>query len=919
MKCPHCSADNTSDSQFCKNCASPLPPSPDFPLSPTLTLPPQAQELALGSVFAGRYQVLGELGKGGMGRVYKVLDTKIHETLALKLLDPVIAAGDRMIERFKNEMILARQISHRNICRMYDLNEADGVPFITMEYVGGEDLKSTVRRVGPLGIGKAVLIASQVCEGLAEAHRLGIIHRDLKPQNIMLDKGGVAHIMDFGIAYTARRPGLTGPGVMIGTPEYMSPEQVDGEEVDQRADLYALGIVLFEMVTGRVPFAGDSTLAIAYKQKNEAPPDPAGLNPQIPEDLVRVILRCLEKSKERRYQRAEDLRADLTEIEKRSATPESRVLKERSTAPKPVPTRGRRRRFVLPAVAIAAVAGIVAIILIFFSKVAPKPSLATQYRQITFSGTAFYPTVSPDGKFLAFAEPAGAASKVMVQDLAGGAPLEVFRGQRCEFLRWLPDGTELSMIGRDSSLQTALLLIPRLGGAARSVESRAGLTCIAWSPDGSHYARPEDTSISIVSRTSGAAKAVLVKGPVLHIFDLDWAAVGDRLAFAAINDKREYALRTIRTDGSQQQDLVAGTSRIESLRWSSQGDAVYYLQGTEQSMDLWKIGISSKTGGPSGPASLVLPELQTRFSFSVTSDGKRLAYSRLLTTGHLWQAESPASGQDRAVRASALTTGTSLNRLPNISPDGKQVAFVMATGKTAEVFVMPLDGSSARQLTFLNSMNYGSAWSPDGREIAFISMEGGMARVWKVGSKGESPVPFSAGEVGGYALAWDPGDRILYQTLGNRNIGMIDPVSGQVDFLIKENEGGWLFNPRYSPDGNKIAVFWNRGSSRGIWILSPKTGERRSLYPGNHLPVGWTSDGRGIYAAIQMVQTLEIIAIDAEKGSSKTVLVTSVDQEKGAPSHFYVSMTADGKRFIFQVGKSQSDIWLVENFDPGVK
>jgi serine/threonine protein kinase len=215
----------------------------------------------------------------------------------LKLLDPIIATGDRMIERFKNEMISARQISHRNVCRMYDLNEAEGTPFITMEYVGGEDLKSTVRRVGPLGIGKAVLIASQVCEGLAEAHRLGIIHRDLKPQNIMLDKSGVAHIMDFGIAHSARRPGLTGPGDIIGTPEYMAPELVDGEEADPRADLYALGIVLFEMVTGRVPFTGDSTLAIAYKQKNEAPPDPAELNPQIPEELVRSFTSVSKKRK----------------------------------------------------------------------------------------------------------------------------------------------------------------------------------------------------------------------------------------------------------------------------------------------------------------------------------------------------------------------------------------------------------------------------------------------------------------------------------------------------------------------------------------------------------------------------------------------------------------------------------------------
>jgi serine/threonine protein kinase len=918
MICPRCATDNTSDSRFCKKCASPLPPPAEPLLSPTMTLPGRVEALAVGSLFAGRYQVLEELGKGGMGRVYKVLDTKIHETLALKLLDPIIAAGDGMIERFKNEMISARQISHRNVCRMYDLNEADGVPFITMEYVGGEDLKTTVRRVGPLGIGKAVLIASQVCEGLAEAHRLGIIHRDLKPQNIMLDKSGVAHIMDFGIARSSRRPGLTGPGDIIGTPEYMAPELVDGEQADLRADLYALGIVLFETVTGRVPFTGDSTLAIAFRQKNEAPPNPAELNPQIPEDLVRVILKCLEKKKERRYQSAEDLLVDLREIGERAAAAQSPVSKEKPLAPGPVPSRGKRRKLVPAVVAIATVAGVAAII-IFFPRAGSKAPLPPQFRQITFSGTAYLPAISPDGKFVAYAEPAGAASKVMVQDLSGGAPLEVFGDRRCDFLRWLPNGSELSLIARDTSSQKALLIIPRLGGTPRPVESRGALTLIAWSPDGSQYASPETTSISIITKTTGAAKTLLIKGPVAKILDLDWAPIGNRLAFTAINDQREYALRTIRIDGSEQEDVVAGPSFIESPRWSSKGDAVYFLQGTGQSMDLWKISVSPRTGRPSGPAEVILSELQARTSFSVTSDGRKLAYSRLMRSGHIWLAESPASGQDLTVKASPLTTGTSINDFPSISPDGKQMAFVMTTGKSAEIYVMPLDGGSARQLTFMNSMAYGPAWSPDGREIAFISMEGGAGRVWKVLSGGGAPVPFNAEGVGGYYLAWDPGGRILYQTMGNRNIGMIDPETGKVDYLIKESESGWPFKPRFSPDGGKIAFHWNQGSTRGIWTISQKTGERRALFPGYHLPAGWSSDGRWIYAALPRGQSLEIVAIDAEKGGSRTILIAPVDPEKGVPNAFSVSMTADGRRFVFDVGKSQADVWLAENFDPAIR
>jgi serine/threonine protein kinase len=206
-----------------------------------------------------------------MGKVYKAHDTEIKEKIALKLIKPEISADKKTIERFQNELKFARKIGHRNVCRMYDLNKEEGSYYITMEYVSGEDLKSFIRRVGQLPSGKAISIAKQVAEGLAEAHRLGVIHRDLKPSNIMIDKDGNARIMDFGIARSMEMKGITGAGVMIGTPEYMPPEQAEAKEVDQRSDIYSLGVILYEMVTGRVPFEGDTALSIAMKHKGEEP------------------------------------------------------------------------------------------------------------------------------------------------------------------------------------------------------------------------------------------------------------------------------------------------------------------------------------------------------------------------------------------------------------------------------------------------------------------------------------------------------------------------------------------------------------------------------------------------------------------------------------------------------------------------
>ncbi|NIN92633.1 protein kinase, partial [bacterium] len=238
MKCLKCHSDNPSDSKFCKECASPLPSSKEIPVTKTLETP--AEELTTGTTFAGRYQIIEELGKGGMGKVYRVLDKELKEEVALKLIKPDIASDKKTLERFSNELKLARKISHKNVGRMYELMEEKGIRYITMEYVPGEDLKRLIRKVGQFSAGKTVSITKQVCEGLVEAHRLGVVHRDLKSQNIMVDEDGNARILDFGIARSLRGKGITGAGVMIGTPEYMSPEQAEVKEVDQRSDIYSL-------------------------------------------------------------------------------------------------------------------------------------------------------------------------------------------------------------------------------------------------------------------------------------------------------------------------------------------------------------------------------------------------------------------------------------------------------------------------------------------------------------------------------------------------------------------------------------------------------------------------------------------------------------------------------------------------------
>jgi serine/threonine protein kinase/tetratricopeptide (TPR) repeat protein len=354
MLCPQCGTDNLEGTSRCGNCTTVLPlsdmtqtggvasgwsaqgpggPSGWSAQTPGGSYSAPTPPLEAGTVLGNRYEVMSLLGEGGMGAVYKVRDRELDRLVALKIIRRELAQNSDVLHRFKQELILARKVTHRNVIRIFDLGEADGVKFITMDYIEGRDLKSLIRERGKFGPKEAKQIIVQVCNALEVAHAEGVIHRDLKPQNIMVDEQGKVSVMDFGIARSMELGGgMTQTGALIGTPEYMSPEQAKGEHLDARSDLFSLGVVFYELLTGNSPYKADTAMATLWKRTHESARPPIELEPEIPRAVSDMVVKCLEIDRERRYQSVAEFARDLEAWEARTsisaATPTQRWLRK---------------------------------------------------------------------------------------------------------------------------------------------------------------------------------------------------------------------------------------------------------------------------------------------------------------------------------------------------------------------------------------------------------------------------------------------------------------------------------------------------------------------------------------------------------------------------------------------------------------
>jgi eukaryotic-like serine/threonine-protein kinase len=773
----------------------------------------------------GVYHITSLLGVGGMGEVYRARDSKLNREVALKVLPEAFAHDSNRLARFQREAKTLASLNHPNIASIHGLEQTGDVHALVMELVEGEDLSQRLVR-GAIPLTETLTIARQITGALEAAHEKGIIHRDLKPANIRITPDGVVKVLDFGLAKVTAGDGSpdlkqsptitlggTREGVVLGTLAYMSPEQMCGGPVDKRTDIWAFGCVLYEMLTGRRAFGGEdvsATLANVLK----ADPDWSRLPAIMPWEIRTLLRRCLQKEAKNRYHAAADIRIVIEDAQGATET-------NLSTA---APTRARAlvRWLQHDATLVLATLLATAAFLRYFVIVAPTGSLAS-HRQITFVGDATYPAISRDGQFLAYVVGPDGEQKVMVQDLVSGHTSEALKGQRFFDVRWSPDGANILAAGLgvgDDELPQELHLIPRSGGASRRLPGGAR---VAWSPDGSQIASVYfgASRVFLTDVETGAMQSAALTVPVMGLMQVDWSPSGEWLLLVALNEAHQESLWVVKPDGTGQQKLHEEKTGALRARWGPTGDAIYYLRG-EQTQELWKLAFVSKAPWQQALPAMLLTGLEAGEFFDILGDGKRLAYTRGSSYANLWLAMFQRSSASLNVESKRLTTGTLVHSGPRISPDGTRVAYSRGDAKVTNIFVLPIDGGSPQQLTFLKSQNHGPVWSPTGKTIAFASTEGGTAKVWQVPASGGTPETFSSTRVSPdtFTLEWAPGADILYHRPGNRNFSILNPFTGAEVPLLRDEKLGWFFSPRYSPDGKEIAALWNQGDRLGVYVMT---------------------------------------------------------------------------------------------------
>jgi serine/threonine protein kinase len=711
------------------------------------------------------YQILEKLGEGGMGVVYKAKDTHLDRFVAIKFLPPEKVADPERRRRFTQEAKAASALNHPNIITIHDIDEADDVHFISMEFVAGKTLGNLIPRHG-MPLGELLKYAIQIADALGKAHAAGIIHRDLKPGNIMVTEQGLVKVLDFGLAKlseTARaaehqatrtmRP-ATEEGTIVGTVAYMSPEQAEGKMIDARSDIFSFGSVLYEMLTGRRAFHGDTKASTIAAILKEEPKLVSQIVEGLPREMERIVRRCLRKDPEQRFQTMPDLKVALAEVKEES---DSGVTE---TAARPTAKGGSRLLWGVGSIVFAA--AITAGVWFVLSKprASESPLVAAPITsEAVFESNA---TFSPDGNQVAYARTTdGSDTRSIYIKIIGvsGPPRRLTTQTGDDFSpAWSPDGRYLAFLRKktiDDTIAT-VLRIPLTGSPEQTlaeVSLPAGRWFgpqLAWFPNGRWLiiddcrTPKEPCGLSLLSVDTREKHRLTT--PPSGAGDDDGPAVspdGRWLAFSRGSVIREisqlYLLELagdLQPEGEPKQ-ITYDDQAHDSPVWTADGRELLFISGMWETANLRRMPVSNGHAGT-----------QQRLGFAgqyvgwpaISRQGQRVVYSRFVrTTWEIWRVKT-SDNSGKAVRPVKLIWSTQSDEDPDYSPDGKRIAFKSSRSGKQEIWVCDSDGSNPIQLTSsVGSATQGANWSPDGRSILFTSTVEGRSDLFLVNSQGGTP------------------------------------------------------------------------------------------------------------------------------------------------------------------------------------
>ncbi len=760
------------------------------------------------------YRILKELGRGGMGIVYKAEDAKLNRTVALKVLPQYAVSDADDVARFNREAQAAAALNHPHIATIHEIDEVDGQSFIVMEYVDGPSLKEKINE-GPLELNEALRIAIQFISGLEAAHELGIVHRDIKPANIMLTRKGETKIMDFGLAKLAGQTTLTKTGMTVGTAAYMSPEQARGETVDHRSDIFSAGVVFYEMVTGKRAFKGEYEQAVIYSILNVEPDSISELKESVPADLERIVNRALSKNADHRYQAATDFLSELSSILDSSDS-------EQPTSVGAVSASGSEtaaKRFSKNTVLIFAGTLIMAVIALYLLYGGgPKSSRITLGRaqQITYlPGMEIDPAISPNGELIAFASGALGRTNIYVRQFAGGRTIsltEDLPGPH-RWPQWSPDGQRIAF---ESSL--SLYVVPALGGVPRKLldvePGSIGLSS-AWSPDGSQIAYVEGNAIFIHAIADNQSVR-LADAFLPH--SLSWSPDGTRIAFVSDNQRYIFgalsfanvapsSIWVVRLSDGEVVPVTGTESLNLSPVWTPDSRALLFISDQDGTRDIYRLNNSS-SGKPEGALERLTTGLNAH-TISLSRDGQKLAYSVFTSNQNIWSIPVPMNGPVSVSEAEPVTRGHQTIEMMSITQDKQWMVYDSDLMGNQDLFKMRLPDGDPIQLTTNPADDFTPSWSFDGSEVAFHSFRDGNREIYLIDSEGRTPVRLTDSPAQDRVAVWSPG--------GNRIVFFSDASGTQQLYIItRPNRDEPFGSPRqltttgglhssWSPDGKSIA------------------------------------------------------------------------------------------------------------------